>query len=156
MEVERKLRELGYELPEPAKPVASYIPYIQVGDLLFLSGHGPVKDGKPTATGKVGREITEEQAYKIAEEVALNCLATAKAALGDLDKIERIIKLTGYVASDETFNRQPWVINGASELLIKVLGEKGRHTRTAVGVNKLPLDIPVEIEMIIQVKRGED
>jgi len=152
MEVEKRIRELGLELPEPSKPVAAYVPCVRVGNLLFVSGHGPVKNGKPTVTGKVGRDITEEKAYDVAAQVALNCLATIKAEVGDLDRVERVVKLLGFVASVEGFSRQPWVINGASELLIKIFGEKGRHARSAIGVNQLPLDIPVEIEMIVEVK----
>ena len=109
-------------------------------------------NGKPYITGKLGREVSEEEGYKAAEIAALNCVAIVKEAVRDLDKVERIVKLTGFVASAENFNRQPWVVNGASDLLVKIFGEKGKHSRSAIGVNELPLNIPVEIEMIVQIR----
>ena len=152
MTVEVKLKELGLTLPESVTPLAAYIPSVRVGDLVFLSGHGPIKDGKPTVTGKVGKDLTEEEGYHAAKEVALSLLSTLKAEVGDLDKVKRIVKLLGFVNSAVGFTRQPHVINGASEIFEAVFGNKGKHARSALGINELPLNIPVEIELIAQVE----
>jgi len=152
VQVEKRITELGLELPPAPKPVATYVPYVKVGNLLFISGQGPLVEGKPYITGKLGKEVSEEEGYKAAERAALNCIAIIKDAIGDLDKVERIVKVTGFVASAENFNRQPWVMNGASDLLVKIFGEKGKHSRSAIGVNELPLNIPVEVEMIVQIR----
>ncbi len=151
MRIEQELEKMGFVLPTP-KPLAAYIPAVRVGDLVFTAGQGPTRDGKPAFVGKLGREITEEQGYKAAQLCIVNCLACVKSVIGDLDKIEQVVKLLGFVASVDGFNRQPWVMNGASELLIKLLGDKGKHARSAIGTNELPLGIPVEVEMIVKVR----
>jgi len=152
MPVEAKLRELGFSLPDPPKPVAAYLPAVRVGDLLFLSGTTCYEDGKFLYTGRVGSDLTVEQGYIAAQKTALNLLSVIKATLGDLDQVERVVKLNGYVNSASDFDQQPLVINGASELLEQIYGERGRHARTSVGVSDLPGHIPVEIELIVQVR----
>ena len=152
MGAEARLKELGITLPEPSKPVANYIPSVRVGNLLFLAGHGPLRDGKATARGKLGRELSVEDGYKVAREVGLNLLASARAALGSLDKVKRLVKVLGMVASAEGFNDQPKVINGFSDLMVEIFGDNGRHARSAVGMAELPMGIPVEIEMILEVE----
>ncbi len=152
MIVEQKLAEMGLTLPPPSQPVGSYIGAVQVGNLLFVSGHGPRRSGDVIVSGKVGRDLTVEQAYETAKSVAVNLLGTVKQTLGDLDRVERIVKLLGMVNVAEGFNQTPAVINGASDLLIALYGENGRHARSAVGMAALPNDIPVEIEMIVQVR----
>lgn len=151
METEAKLKEMGFTLPKPPQPVAAYLPAVQVGDLLFLSGTTCYKDGEFLYTGRVGAELTIEQGYIAARQTALNLLSVIKATLGSLDQVERVVKLNGYVNSAPDFDRQPEVINGASELLEELYGERGKHARTAIGVSDLPAHIPVEIELIIQV-----
>ena len=155
MSIEEKIKELGLELPNPSKPIASYVSVMKVGNILYLSGHGPeFKDGKPVVTGKVGKDLTEEEGYKVAQGVALNLLATIKSEMGDLNKVSRIIKLLGFVNSAPGYTRQPWVINGASDLLVKIFGEvKGKHARSALSANELPMNIPVEIEMIAEIQQ---
>lgn len=148
---EARLKALGIELPPPPKPVASYVPAVRTGNLVFLSGQGPVAGGKPTVTGKVGAELTEEQGNKAARATILNSLAVLRAEIGSLDRVRRIVKLVGWVNSAPGFVRQPWVINGASDLLVEIFGEAGRHARSAVGANELPLGIPVEIELVVEV-----
>ena len=149
---EARLKALGIELPPPPKPVASYVPAVRTGNLVFLSGQGPVAGGKPTVTGKVGAEVTEEEGYKAARVTILNSLAVLRAEIGSLDRVRRIVKLTGWVNSAPGFVRQPWVINGASDLLTNLFGERGRHARSAVGLGALPRRISVEIEMIVEVE----
>ena len=129
-----------------------YVPCVRIWDLIFTAGSGPLRHGKPAYQGKVGREVSLQQGHEAARITAINLLSTLKSAVGDLDKIERIVKVNGFVASAPGFNQQPEVINGASELLEEVLGEKGKHARSAIGVNELPMNIPVEIEMIVQVR----
>lgn len=146
------MKELGYSLPEPPKPVASYVPSVRVGKLLFVSGVLPLVNDRPLYTGKLGREVTLEQGYEAAKVAALNALSIIKSSLGSLEKVRRVVRLVGYVASAEGFNEQPKVVNGASDLLIQVFGEKGKHSRVAVGVMELPRGAPVEIEMIVQTK----
>jgi enamine deaminase RidA (YjgF/YER057c/UK114 family) len=152
MKVEQELTKLGLKLPEPMPPVANYIGAVRVGSLLFVSGHGPRMDGKLMFQGKVGRDLTVEQGYEAARLVMLNCLGTIKREIGDLDKVERIVKLLGFVNAPEGFRESPKVINGASDLLVQLYGEKGRHARSAIGVAALPMEIAVEIEMIAQLK----
>ena len=152
MEIEAKLKELGFTLPKPPDPVAVYLPAVQVGDLLFLSGTTCYVDGEFLYTGRVGAELSLEEGYAAAQQTALNLLSVIKATLGDLNRVERVVKLNGYVNSAPEFDRQPEVINGASELLEKVFGERGKHARTALGVSALPAHIPVEIELIVQVR----
>jgi len=152
MKIESKLKELGFALPNPPKPVAAYLPAVQVGNLLFLSGTTCYENGKYLYTGRVGAELTMEQGYLAARQAMLNLLSVVKAELGDLDRVERVIKVNGYVNSAPDFDRQPAVINGASELLVKVFGSRGKHARTSIGVSDLPGHIPVEIEMVVQVR----
>jgi enamine deaminase RidA (YjgF/YER057c/UK114 family) len=154
MHIEAKLTDLGLTLPDPPEPVASYLPSIQVGDLMFLSGTTCYMDGEVMVTGRVGAEVTLEQAYDAARQTALNLLSVMKAALGDLDHVKRIVKLNGYVNSALDFFRQPEVINGASDLFERLYGLEGKHARAAIGVSSLPGNIPVEIELIVQVHRG--
>ncbi len=150
-EVERKLQAMGLTLPDAPAPVANYVRAVQVGDLVFLSGHGPTKDGAAAYRGKLGREFSVAEGYEAAKLVMLNCLASLKEAIGDLDRVRRIVKLLAMVNSTPDFVRQPEVINGASDLLVALYGDRGRHARSAVGMVALPFDIPVEIEMIVQV-----
>jgi enamine deaminase RidA (YjgF/YER057c/UK114 family) len=151
MRIEQEIEKLGFTLRTP-KPLAAYIPAVRVGALVFTAGQGPTVDGKPAFVGKLGREITEEQGYKAAQLCIVNCLACVKSVIGDLDQVEQVVKLLGFVASVDGFNRQPWVMNGASELLIKLFGDKGKHARSAIGTNELPMGIPVEVEMIVRVR----
>lgn len=143
MRVEKRLSELGITLPEPVRPVANYVRYQITGNLLFVSGTGP-SDASPK--GKVDTEVSVEEAYQVAREVGLQIIATAKDALGDLDRITKTVKVLGMVNSAPEFDRQPQVINGCSDLLVEVLGDAGRHTRSAVGFVALPSRIAVEIE----------
>ena len=153
MGAETRIKDLGITLPQPAKPVGNYIPGVRVGNLLYLSGHGPVRvDGQPTARGKVGRDLSTEEAYKIAREVGINLLGSARVILGSLDKVKRIVKVLGMVNSADGFGDQPKVINGFSDLMVEVFGENGRHARSAVGMAELPMGIPVEIEVILEVE----
>ena len=153
MGAEARIKDLGITLPQPAKPVGNYIPGVRVGDLLYLSGHGPVRvDGQPTARGKVGRDLSTEEAYKVAREVGINLLGSARVILGSLDKVKRIVKVLGMVNSADGFGDQPKVINGFSDLMVEVFGENGRHARSAVGMAELPMGIPVEIEVILEVE----
>ena len=151
MDIEKKLKELGISLPAPPKPVANYVPAVRAGNLLFVSGHGPYNDGKTMVSGKLGKELTIEEGYKTARNVALNCLASVQATLGDLNKVKRVVKLLGMVNCTEDFKDHPKVINGASDLLVEVFGDAGRHARSAVGMQSLPNGIPVEIEMVLEV-----
>ena len=151
MSAEKRLKELGISLPAAPKPVANYVPSVRVGNLLFVSGHGPYNDGKTILSGKLGKDLTVEQGYQTARNVALNALSSVKAALGDLVKVRRVVKLLGMVNCTEDFKDQPKVINGASDLLVEVFGEAGKHARSAVGMQSLPNEIPVEIEMIMEV-----
>jgi enamine deaminase RidA (YjgF/YER057c/UK114 family) len=148
----QRLAELGLTLPQVVTPLAAYVPAVRVGGFVYVSGQVPVADGKLLAAGKVGGAVTAAEATALARTCALNALAAAAAAAGGLDEIRRIVKVTGFVASAPGFNGQPQVINGASELLIEVFGEDGRHARSAVGVAELPLDAPVEVELIAEVR----
>jgi enamine deaminase RidA (YjgF/YER057c/UK114 family) len=153
MSAEARIKELGLTLPQPPKPLGNYVPGVRVGNLLFLSGHGPVRvNGVPTARGKVGRDLSLEDGYKVAREVGINLLGSAKTLLGSLDKVRRIVKVLGMVNSAEGFGDQPKVINGFSDLMVEVFGDNGRHARSAVGMAELPMGIPVEIEMILEVE----
>ena len=151
MSAEKKLKDLGITLPTPPQPVANYVRAVRAGNFLFVSGHGPYNDGKIKMAGKVGSELTVEEGYQVARNVGLNCLATVKDAMGDLDKVKRVVKLLGMVHCTEDFKDQPKVINGCSDLLVEVFGEIGKHARSAVGMQALPNGIPVEIEMILEV-----
>jgi enamine deaminase RidA (YjgF/YER057c/UK114 family) len=154
MSAENRLKELKITLPPPAKPLANYVGAVRVGPLLFLAGHGPIRqDGKPASRGKLGRELSVEEGYQVAREVGLNLLATARAALGSLDKVKRVVKVLGMVNSADGFGDQPKVINGFSDLMVEIFGEAiGKHARSAVGMAELPMGIPVEIEMILEVE----
>ena len=146
-----RLAELGLTLPPVAAPLAAYVPAVRSGDFVYTSGQLPTVDGKLPAVGKVGGEVSATDAAGLARTCALNALAAAASAVGGLDQIRRIVKVTGFVASAAGFTGQPQVINGASELFIEVFGEDGRHARSAVGVAELPLNAPVEVELIVEV-----
>jgi enamine deaminase RidA (YjgF/YER057c/UK114 family) len=148
---EDRLAELGLALPGVAAPVAAYTPAVRSGDLVFTSGQLPNVDGKLVATGKVGAEVDAADAQGYARTCALNALAAVKSLVGDLDKVRRVVKVVGFVASSPDFTGQPGVINGASELLNEVFGDAGVHARSAVGVAALPLDAPVEVEIVVEV-----
>jgi len=156
MGAEARLKDKNITLPQPATPVANYVGAVRVGNLLFLSGHGPLRtDGKPSARGKVGKDLTVEQGYQVAREVGLSLLATTRANLGSLDKVRRVVKVLGMVNSADGFGDQPKVINGFSDLMVEVFGEAiGKHARSAVGMAALPMGIPVEIEMVLEVGDG--
>jgi enamine deaminase RidA (YjgF/YER057c/UK114 family) len=150
-QIEQRIINLGFLLPETAKPLAAYIPAVQSGNLVFTSGQLPMIAGSLAETGKVGGSVSPERAKELATVCALNALAAVKTVIGDLDKIKRIVKVVGFVSSVPEFSGQPAVVNGASEFLGEVFGEKGIHARSAVGVAVLPLDAPVEIELIVEV-----
>jgi enamine deaminase RidA (YjgF/YER057c/UK114 family) len=152
MGADARITELGITLPLPGKPLGNYIPGVRVGNLLFLSGHGPERDGGPTVRGKLGRDLSIEEGYKVAREVGIKLLGSARSLLGSLDKVKRVVKVLGMVNSAEGFGAQPQVINGFSDLMVEVFGENGRHARSAVGMAELPMGIPVEIEMILEVE----
>ena len=150
--IESRLADLGIVLPDPPKPVASYVPAARTGDLLVVSGQLPFKDGGLLATGPVPSAVSIEDAMEAARWCAINGLAVARAALdGDLDRIRRVVRLGVFVQSDDRFDAQPKVANGASDLMVEVLGDAGRHARAAVGVNALPLDTSVEVEFTFEV-----
>jgi enamine deaminase RidA (YjgF/YER057c/UK114 family) len=155
VKIERRLAEMGLQLPEPLLPKETYVAWVQVGDLLFLSGVANRVDGVLTCQGKVGREVTVEQGYAAARVCALNHLALIKAALGDLDRVERIVKVVVHVNSAPGFNQQPRVANGESDLLVELYGERGRHCRLALGAAELSSDTVVASEMIVQVRPEE-
>jgi len=153
MSAEARLKEKNITLPKPPSPMANYVGAVRTGNLLFVSGHGPVRDGKATSQGKVGKDLTVEQGYQVAREVGLALLATVRANLGSLDKVRRVVKVLGMVNSAEGFGDQPKVINGFSDLMVEVFGEAiGKHARSAVGMAELPMGIPVEIEMVLEVE----
>lgn len=146
-----KLKELGIELPAVAAPVAAYVPAVQAGNQVWTSGQLPFDDGNLPATGKVGAEVSQEDAYGYARQAALNALAAVDALVG-IDNVERVLKVVGFVASDPAFTGQPGVVNGASELMQEIFGEAGAHARSAVGVAVLPMDTPVEVELVVELK----
>jgi enamine deaminase RidA (YjgF/YER057c/UK114 family) len=148
---EERLAELGLNVPEVAKPVAAYIPALRSGNYVYTSGQLPMRDGQLMFTGKVGGEVSQEEAVECARQCALNALAAVKAEVGDLSAIKRIVKVVAFVASTPDFTSQPLVANGVSELLGDVFGDAGRHARSAVGVSVLPLDAPVEVELLVEV-----
>ncbi|HUX60113.1 MAG TPA: RidA family protein [Ignavibacteriaceae bacterium] len=150
--VENRIEDLGFELPEAPKPLAAYIPALVVDKLVFTAGQLPMEKGKLNIVGKLGAEVSDEKGRIAAEICALNCLSVIKSVIDDLDRIERVVKLTVFVNSATGFTGQPNIANGASELIGKIFGDKGKHVRSAVGVNELPLNSPVEIEMIVRVK----
>jgi enamine deaminase RidA (YjgF/YER057c/UK114 family) len=148
---EERLAALGRNLPDVAAPVAAYVPAVRTGDHVYTSGQLPMVAGKLAATGKVGAEVDADAAKELAATCALNALAAVKAELGELSAVRRVVKVVGFVASDPSFTGQPGVVNGASELLGEVFGEAGVHARSAVGVAVLPLDAPVEVEVVVEV-----
>lgn len=150
--IEDALSQRGLSLPPVATPAGAYVPALQVGDQVLTSGQLPLVDGKLPLTGPVGDAVTTEQAYDLAATCVLNALAAVKSVIGDLDRIERVVKVTGFVHSASDFTGQPGVVNGASELLGELLGEAGQHVRSAVGVNTLPKGTPVELELTVQVR----
>ena len=149
--VESAIAQLGLSLPAVVPPLASYQPAVRTGVYVYTSGQLPMVDGKLPITGKVGAEVTPDEAKELARTCALNALAAVKSVTGDLDRIARVVKVVGYVASAADFTGQPAVVNGASELLGQVLGDKGVHARSAVGVAVLPLDAPVEVEIQVEL-----
>mgnify|MGYP000980429798 FL=1 len=151
MSFDAKLQALHIELPMAPKPVANYVPVVRAGDLLFLSGVLPSRDGQLILTGKLGQGITIEQGMEAAKVAALNALAIVRSEVGSLDKVKRIVKMVGHIASAPGFTDQPQVLNGASDLLVQIFGETGKHARVAVGAAELPRQAPVEIELIVQV-----
>lgn len=152
MQVEKRLKAMGIALPPAVTPVANYVPAVRSGNLVFLSGHGPFDEDGALITGKVGADLTTEQGYAAARRIAIGLLGSLKAAVGDLDKVRRIVKLLGLVNCPPDFGDQPKVINGASDFLVEVFGDKGKHARSAVGTNALPMNIAAEIEMIVEIE----
>jgi len=148
---EERISELGLRLPEPAAPLASYVPTRRTGNLVYTSGQVPFVDGELRVLGKVGAEVSLEQAVEQARICALNCVAALKAEVGELSRVTRIVKVVGFVASAPDFYGQPQVINGASDLLGEIFGDEGKHARSAVGVAVLPSNVPVEVELIAEV-----
>jgi len=152
IDVEQRLEELGIELREPAPPVANFVHSVRSGDLVFLAGHGPQRSDGSWVTGKVGRDMEIKEGQEAARLTAINLLSSLKAEIGDLNKVKRVVKVLGMVNSDESFTDQPKVMNGFSDVMVAVFGNRGRHARSAVGMASLPFGIPVEIEMIVEVQ----
>lgn len=150
MSVSTRLGQLGIQLPAVAKPLASYVPAVRTGNLVYTSGQLPMQAGKLAATGKVGAEVSAQDATALARVCALNALAAVDSLVG-IDTVTQVVKVVGFVASAAGFNGQPAVVNGASELLSEVFGDRGAHARSAVGVSELPLDAPVEVELVVEV-----
>jgi len=146
---EERAKSIGITIPKTATPVGSYVPAVQTGQLIFVAGQGSISEGGPAFKGKVGQDLTVNDGYEAAKLAALNCLAAAKSLLRTLDRVERVVKVNGYVNSAPGFTDQAKVMNGASDLLVKIFGEKGRHARTSVGVSDLPLNIAVEVEVVL-------
>ncbi|HEY7294714.1 MAG TPA: RidA family protein [Dehalococcoidia bacterium] len=151
MPIADRLRELNLTLPPAPQPLASYVPAVQTGNLLVVSGQVPLESGRVVHPGKLGAELSVEQGQEAARLCVLNGLAAAQQALGSLDRVRRVVRLVGYVASAAGFSQQPAVVNGASDLLAEIFGEAGRHARVAIGVNELPLGCAVEIEFLFEV-----
>jgi enamine deaminase RidA (YjgF/YER057c/UK114 family) len=151
--IDKRLAELGIALPTPAKPIANYVPWVRTGNLVFISGQGAVRDGKIEYTGKVGDTLSIEDAIASARLTAINVIAHLRDACGgDLDRVKRIVKLLGFVNCTPTFAEQPKIINGASDLMVEVFGDKGRHARSAVGAPALPFNLSVEVEAIAEIE----
>ncbi|HSD64951.1 MAG TPA: RidA family protein [Ignavibacteriaceae bacterium] len=150
--IEDKIKQLGFILPEAPKPLAAYVPALEAGNFVFTAGQIPVVEGKLKFTGKVGKDLNEEEGQNASVICALNCLSAIKGVIGDLEKIEQVVKLTVFVNSSDGFTNQPAIANGASEFIEKVFGKKGGHARSAVGVSELPKNAAVEIEMIVKIK----
>jgi enamine deaminase RidA (YjgF/YER057c/UK114 family) len=149
---EQKLKEKGIVLTTPSNPVANYVNVVRTGNLLFFAGKGPTKSDGTQVTGKVGKDLTVEQGYEAARIVAINHLAVLKATLGDLKKVKRVVKVLGMVNCETNFTEHPKVINGYSDLMVEIFGEKGKHARSAVGMGSLPNNIAVEVEVIVEVE----
>ena len=149
--IENKIKEIGLQLPEPPKPLAAYIPAKQVGNLVFTAGQLPMVNGEIILKGLLGQDVEIDPAYNAAKICTLNALSAIKGVIGDLDKIKQVVRVVGYVASVPTFIQQPAVVNGASELLLEIFGENGKHARSAVGMAVLPLNAAVEIELTVEV-----
>ena len=154
MTPEERLAELGLAVPEVAKPVAVYVPAVRSGDHVYTSGQLPMRSGELIRTGKVGADVTADEAYECAQQCGLNAIAAVKSVVGDLSAVTRVVKVVVFVASSPDFTGQPGVANGVSELLGKVFGDAGVHARSAVGVASLPLDAPVEVELLVEVSSG--
>jgi enamine deaminase RidA (YjgF/YER057c/UK114 family) len=152
IDYDKKLKELGIELITPSKPVANYVKALRTGNLLYLSGDGPMKADGKYITGKLGADLTVEQGYEAAKQTGISILSTLKAELGDLNKVKRVVKVLGMVNCTNSFTDQPKVINGCSDLMVAVFGEKGKHARSAVGMASPPSNIAVEIEIIVEVE----
>lgn len=150
--IDQRLKEIGIELPPASAPVANYVNAVTTGNLVFLAGKGPQKPDGTYVTGKVGRDLTLEEGYAAARLTAINQLAALKAHLGSLDRVKRIVKVNGMVNCHSDFTNQPEVINGFSDLMVEVFGEKGKHARAAVGMNSLPRNIAVEVEMVVEIE----
>lgn len=153
MGAEAKLKALGIDLPSPPESTANYVQFLREGDLLLVAGQGPFgADGKIVYTGRVGTDVSEEDGYQAARLCAINCLTHIKAALGSLDNVKQVLSLRGFVTCAEGFHDQPKIINGASDLMVEVFGDAGRHVRTAIGTNALPFNIATEVDMVVAVK----
>ena len=151
MQIEKRLEELGITLPLAATPVANYVTTVQTGNLVFTSGHGPGNGEGKIYKSQLGTDAEIKDGYQSARQVAINLIGTLKQALGDLDRIQRIVKVVGFVNSAPTFTDQPAVVNGVSDLFVEVFGDRGKHTRSAVGMSQLPGGIPVEVEMVVEI-----
>jgi enamine deaminase RidA (YjgF/YER057c/UK114 family) len=151
MSVAERLKELDIELPRAQAALAAYVPAVLTGNLLYIAGQGPIADNEVKMRGRLGENLSEKQGIEAARMAAVNAMAVMAEALGSLDRVARIVKLNGYVNSAPDFERQHVVINGASELLLQVFGERGRHARAAVGTNVLPMGMPVEIELVVEI-----
>jgi enamine deaminase RidA (YjgF/YER057c/UK114 family) len=149
--IEARLKELGLDLPQAAAPVANYVPFVVTGKLVFVAGQITLQDGKPQYVGKVGRDFTVEEGAKAARLCGLNILAQVKAATGDLDRVVRCVRLTGFVNATEAFSEHPKVVNGASDLMVAVFGDAGKHARAAVGVSGLPAGVAVEVDAVFEI-----
>lgn len=152
MSYEKKLADMGINLPPAPNPLAAYVPAVKAGGYVYTSGQIPLVNGQLEYKGKLGAEVSVDQGYQAARVCALNCLSVIKAQIGSLDNIEKIVKVVGFVNSAPGFNQQPQVVNGASELFGEIFGEAGKHARSAVGVNELPIDAAVEVEVIAKIK----
>jgi enamine deaminase RidA (YjgF/YER057c/UK114 family) len=152
LDAETKLKELGITLPTPAKPIANYVPTVKTGNLVFTAGAGPRKPDGTYMAGRLGQDVSIEQGYQAARLTGVNLLAALKAEIGDLNKVKRIVKVLGMVNSTPAFTDHPKVVNGFSDLMVEVFGDRGKHARSAVGMAALPMNIPVEIEMVVEVE----
>jgi enamine deaminase RidA (YjgF/YER057c/UK114 family) len=152
MTPEEKLISLGIELPEVPMPLGSYVPFVKTGNLVYISGMLPLKAGRLEKTGRVGESVILEEAYQATKIAAINGLSVLKSAVGSLNKVTRCVKISGFVASAQDFTDQPKVLNGASDFIFEIFGDRGRHSRTAVGVNVLPMNAPVEIAFVFEVE----